>query len=139
MSQSESLNELGAALAIMLHESAGAAMTMPIIKITPQIAAMRIRENKWDQLERAIDDIVLDKDYPLDVPEFLKWLQAAITKRQGMIDDCTQEHANLQQDVNILDVIILCIDRDHEHDGVLTRTDKLKDLKIAIETLKVVP
>ncbi|MDC8446063.1 MAG: hypothetical protein LV471_09095 [Nitrosomonas sp.] len=100
---------------------------------------MRIRENQWDQLGRAIDDLVMNREYPLDVTEFLKWLQASLTKRQGIIDEFSQEHQNIQQDVNILDALLLWMDCNYESDGYQTRVERVAKLKAAFEKLEVVP
>lgn len=114
-------------------------MNLPVMKLSSKQVALRIRENQWDQLSIAIDDLVMNREYPLDVSEFLKCLQASLTKRQGLIDEFSQEHRNIQQNVNILDAFILCVDCTYESAGVATRTEKLAKLKSTITNLEVVP
>ena len=113
-------------------------MSLPAIKLSPAQFDRRIRENLWDQLGRSIDDLVMDREYPLDVTEFLKWIQSSLTKRQGIIDDFSQEHHNIQQDVNILDALILWMDCSHESDGYQARVERVAKLKAAFEKLEVV-
>lgn len=113
-------------------------MGLPVMKLSSRQVALRIRENQWDALGIAIDDLVMNREYPLDVTEFLKWLQFSLTKRQGFLDEFSQEHQNIRQDVNILDALILRMDRNHESDCAKTRAEKLARLKEAITNLEAV-
>ena len=113
-------------------------MSLPVIRLSAKQMERRIRENQWDNLGRCIDDLIMDREYPLDVTEFLKWLQHSLTTRQGLIDDFSQEHQNIQQDVNILDTLILWMDCNYESDGYQTRVDRVEKLKAAFEKLEVV-
>ena len=81
-------------------------MGLPMLKITPEIAALRRYENKLDDLDRCLGDIVTDRNFELDVPHMLKSFQAALTVRQGFIDAESPEHKKLQQYVNQLETII---------------------------------
>lgn len=107
-------------------------MSLPVMKLSPQIVALRIRENEWDALERDLDDLVLNRDYQLDIPRILGCIQASLTKRQGFIPHESLEHSNLQQDVNILEVLKEHMKLNHENDGLLQRAEKLEALKIAV-------
>jgi len=107
-------------------------MNMPVMKLSPKIVALRIRENEWDGLQRDLDDLVLNRDYPLDIPKVLECIQAALTKRQGFLPFDSFEHTNIQQEVNVLEVLINNMTLNHETDGVIRRAEKLEDLKIAI-------
>lgn len=112
-------------------------MGLPMMKITPQIVAMRIRENKWDALDRALNDLFLDLEYEVNMPMLLDAIQASLTARMGLIDDCSFEHSNLQQDVNIFNALAPHMERNYEHNGLITRAEKLEQLKIAISKLQV--
>lgn len=114
-------------------------MNLPVMHLSSQAVALRMRENQWDILSGDIDNLILDRRYPLDVSEFLKCLQASLTKRQGFIDGNSQEHKNIQQDVNVLEALITSMQLNHESDGLIQRTEKLEQLKIAIARLKVAP
>ncbi|MBP9871271.1 MAG: hypothetical protein KBC53_07195 [Nitrosomonas sp.] len=81
-------------------------MSVPILKISPGIAAQRRYELKLDDLDRCLGDIVTDRNFELDVPHMLKSFQAALTVRQGFIDIESPEHKKLQQYVNELEKII---------------------------------
>lgn len=81
-------------------------MGLPMLKITPEIAALRRYENKLDELDRCLGDIVTDRNFELDVSHMLKSFQAALTVRQGFIDIESPEHKKLQQYVNELEKII---------------------------------
>ena len=81
-------------------------MSLRMLKISPQIAAMRMRENKFDALDRCLGDIVTDRNFELDVSHMLKSFQAALTVRQGFIHIESPEHQKLQQYVNELEKII---------------------------------
>lgn len=81
-------------------------MGLPMLKITPQIAALRRYENKLDELDRCLGDIVTDRNFELDVSHMLKSFQAALIVRQGFIDIESLEHKKLQQYVNELEKII---------------------------------
>ncbi|MBV6447252.1 hypothetical protein [Nitrosomonas sp.] len=107
-------------------------MNMPVMKLSPQIVALRIRENKFDALQRDLDDLVLDWGYQIDIPRILGCLQASLTKRQGLIPEDTLEHINIQQDVNVLEALINGMTIHHETDGLILRAGKLEDLKIAV-------
>lgn len=107
-------------------------MNIPSIRISPQIVALRIRENEWVALERAIDDLVLNRDYPLEITKVLGCLQASLTKRQGFLSLESVEHKNIQQDVNVLEVLINHMTLNHETDGLIQRAEKMEDLKIAV-------
>ncbi len=81
-------------------------MSVPILKISPGIAAQRRYELKLDDLDRCLGDIVTDRNFELDVLHMLKSFQAALTVRQGFIDIESPEHKKLQQYVNELEKII---------------------------------
>ena len=112
--------------------------SIPIMKITPQIAAMRIRENKWDALDRALNDLFSDLDHEVSVPMLCAAIQAALTARMGLFDDCSHEHRNLQQDVDIFNSLSPHMERNYQHDGQMTRAVKLGELKIAVDKLDYV-
>lgn len=107
-------------------------MSLPVMKLSPQIVALRIRENEWVALERTIDDLVLNRNYPPDIPKMLECIQASLTKRQGLIPADTLEHINIQQDVNVLEALINSMTIHHESDGLIQRAEKLEVLKIAV-------
>ena len=107
-------------------------MNLPVMKLSPQAVALRIRKNEWDALERDLDDLVLNRNYQLDMPRILGCLQASLTKRQGFILSESLEHANIQQDVNVLEALINNMTLNHETDGLIQRAEKLEDLKIAV-------
>lgn len=112
-------------------------MNLPMMKITPQIAAMRIRENKWDALDRAMNDLFMDLEHEVCIPMLLDAIQASLTARMGMIDDCSNEHRNLQQDVDIFNALAPHMQRSYEHSGIISRAEKLKQMKISIAKLQV--
>lgn len=112
-------------------------MSMPVMKLSQQAVALRIRENEWVALERAIDDLVLNRNYPLDIPKVLECIQASLTKRQGFMPANTLEHVNIQQDVNVLQALIESMTLDHQTDGVLLRAEKLENLKSAIARVRL--
>ena len=39
-----------------------------MMKISPEIVAMRIRENQFDALDRCLADLILDRNFELVVP-----------------------------------------------------------------------
>jgi len=122
----------------MLCKSDGVVMRHPIFGITRQIVAMRIRENKWDALDRALNDLFLDLEYEVSMPMLFDAIQASLTGRMGLIDDNSNEHANLQQDVDFCNVAALHMERNYEHNGLITRAEKLEQLEIAISKLQEV-
>jgi len=109
---------------------------IPMMKITPQIVAMRIRENKWDALDRALSDLFLDLEYEVSVPMLCDAVQAALTARMGLLDDCSNEHSNLQQDVDIFNAIAPHMERNYQHNATITRLEKLNQLKSEISKLE---
>lgn len=111
-------------------------MAIPMMKITPQIAAMRIRENKWDALDRALSDLFLDLEYEVSMPMLFDAIQASLTGRMGLIDDNSNEHANLQQDVDFCNVAALHMERNYQHNGTIARIEKLEQLKTSIAKLE---
>ena len=111
---------------------------IPMLKITPQIAAMRIRENNWDALDRALNDLFLDLEYEVSMPMLFDAIQASLTARMGLIDECSNEHANLQQDVDFCNVAALHMERNYQHNGAISRAEKLNQLKSAISKLEYV-
>lgn len=113
-------------------------MGFPMMKITPQVAAMRIRENKWDALDRALNDLFMDLEYEVSIPMLIDAIQAALTARMGLFDDCSNEHSNIEQDVTIFNAMAAHMERNYEHNGVITRAEKLEELKVGISRLGVV-
>lgn len=89
-------------------------MSLPMMKLSPQIVALRIRENQIDVLQKILDDIVVNFNYPANTPELLQCIQASLTKRQGGIPADTAEHINIQRDVDGLQVLIDSISYRHE-------------------------
>ncbi|SDW86468.1 hypothetical protein [Nitrosomonas oligotropha] len=89
-------------------------MSIPMMKLSPQIVALRIRENEWVALERTIDDLVLNRNYPLDIPKMLECIQASLTKRQGFLPMESFEHKDIQRDVDALQVLIDHFNMRHE-------------------------
>lgn len=89
-------------------------MNLPVMKLSPRDVALRIRENEWDGLQRYMDDLVLNRDYPLDIPKILECLQASLTKRQGFLPLESFEHKEIQRDVDALEVLIDHINLRHE-------------------------
>jgi len=81
-------------------------MRLASIKISPAIVALRVYENKLDELDRCLGDIVTDRNFDLRPDHLLKSVQAALTVRQGFIDIQSPEHIKLQQYVNELEKII---------------------------------
>jgi len=112
-------------------------MSLPSMKITPQVAAMRIRENKWDALDRSLNDLFMDLEHKVNMPMLLDAIQASLTARMGLIDQCSHEHANLQQDVDIFNAIAPHMERNYEHNGMIARAEKLEQMKISISKLQV--
>lgn len=113
-------------------------MSMPMMKINPQIAAMRIRENKWDALDRALNDLFMDLGHEVSVPMLCDAIQAALTARMGLFDDGSNEHSNLQQDVDIFNTLSPHMERNYPHDWQITRAENLEELKIAVARLEYV-
>lgn len=107
-------------------------MSLPVMKLSREAVALRIRENQFDALQRAMDDLVLNRDYPLEIPKILGLLQASLTKRQGFLMLESVEHKNIQQDVNVLEVLINHMTLNHGTDGLIQRAEKMEDLKIAV-------
>lgn len=89
-------------------------MSLPVMKLSPQIVALRIRENEWVALERTIDDLVLNRNYPPDIPKMLECIQASLTKRQGFLPMESFEHKDIQRDVDALQVLIDHFNMRHE-------------------------
>jgi len=81
-------------------------MSLAKIKISPEIIAARVHENKLNELDRCLADIVTDRNFDLDVNYLIKSVQAALTVRQGFIDINSTEHIKLQKYVNELEKII---------------------------------
>jgi len=81
------------------------------------------------------------KQYPnqssVSMPMLLDAIQASLTARMGLLDYCSNEHSNLQQDVNIFNAMSHHMERNYEHNGLITRAEKLEQLKIAISKLQV--
>lgn len=111
--------------------------SIPKMKLSQQAIALRIRENKWDALDRALNDLFMDMDYEVNIPMLCDAIQASLTGRMGLIDDCSNEHANLQQDVDIFNCVGRNTERNYEHDSKMTRATKLVDLKESICKLEV--
>lgn len=107
------------------------------MNITPRVAAVWIREYKWDALDRALNDLFMDLEHEVSMPLLFDAIQASLTARMGLIDDCSNEHTNLQQDVDIFNAIAPHMERNYQHNGIITITEKLEQLKIAISKLKV--
>lgn len=81
-------------------------MSLPVLKLSPQAMALRIRENQFDALQTYFDDLVLDRSYPLEIEKILQCLQASLTKRQGFLELESMEHKDIQRDVDALEVLI---------------------------------
>lgn len=113
-------------------------MSLPLMKITPQILVTRIRENKWDALDRSLNDLFMDLEHEVSVPMLCDAIQAALTARMVLFDDSSNEHSNLQQDVDIFNVIGPHMERNYQYDGQIARAEKLQELKIATTKLEYV-
>lgn len=109
---------------------------MPVILSTIRIssvtAALRIRENQLDTLQKKLDDIVLNRAYPLDIAELLRCIQASLTKRLGFIESGAQEHKNIQLEIDVLEAIINAHKLDHENDGPGERSRRLNQIRQAL-------
>ena len=110
---------------------------VPNMKLSQQAIALRIRENKWDALDRALNDLFMDLDHEVNIPMLCDAIQAALTSRMGLIDDCSNEHDNLQQDVNNFNALGFSSERNYAQDGIVTRTAKHECLKIALSNIGV--
>ena len=111
--------------------------SIPKMKLSQQAIALRIRENKWDALDRALNDLFMDLDHEVNIPMLCDAIQAALTSRMGLIDDCSNEHDNLQQDVNNFNALGRSTERNYANDGIVTRTAKHEWLRIALSNMGV--
>lgn len=111
-------------------------MNLPAMHMTASTIAKRTRENQWDTLAIKIDDIILDRDYPLDVCEILKMIQASLTKRQEFAEERSNEYRNTELDIQILDKLLLFWDCNYERDGLIEREERLLNLQVAISKVK---
>lgn len=89
-------------------------MSLPVMKLSPRDVALRIRENQYEALQRDMDDLVLNRDFPLEIPKILLCLQASLTKRLGFLPLESFEHKDIQRDVNALEELIDHINLRHE-------------------------
>lgn len=104
-------------------------LNLPVMKISAATVALRIRENQLDVLQKKLDDIVLNRAYPLDIAELLRCIQASLTKRLGFIESGAQEHKNIQLEVDLLEAIINAPELHHEVDGQAQRAKRLNQLR----------
>ena len=81
-------------------------MKLPVMKLSPRDVALRIRENQYEALQRDMDDLVLNLDFPLEPQKILQCLQASLTKRLGFLPLESFEHKEIQRDVDALEVLI---------------------------------
>lgn len=107
-------------------------MSLPKLNIDQKVIDLRVRGNQWDQLQRALDDIVLNRDYPLDVPEILKCLTQSLTNRMAPLDDFCNEMENLQMGVNVLEQVQCGVNLNYETDNLTHRSAALKNLKVLV-------
>lgn len=112
-------------------------MNLPAMHMTASTIDKRIRGNQWDTLAIKIDDIILNRDYPLDVAEILKCIQASLLKRQEFTEERSNEYKNTELDIRLLDQLIMHIDCNHERDGLIEREERLLNLQVAISKVKV--
>lgn len=107
-------------------------LDLPVMKISAATVALRIRENQLDTLQKKLDDIVLNRAYPLDMGELLQCIQVALTNRLGYIDADEREHKNIQLEIDVLEAIINAHKLDHENDGPGERSRRLNQIRQAL-------
>lgn len=112
-------------------------MNLPSMHMTASTIDKRTRGNQWDTLAIKIDDIVLNRDFPLDVSEILKMIQASLLKRQEFTEERSNEFKNTELDIRLLDQLIMNIDCNHERDGLIEREERLLNIQVAISKVKV--
>lgn len=107
-------------------------LSLHVMKISSATAALRIRENQIDVLQKKLDDIVLNRAYPLDIAELLRCIQASLTTRLGFIEPGAPEHKNIQLEVDLLEALINAPGLNHETDGQAQRAKRLNQLRQAL-------
>ncbi len=80
--------------------------------LSPEAVVVRKKEILWDALERALDDVLQDREHQANAILVFKHVQEAFTKRMGTIDPWSTEHKTLEGYVNALDVMILTMEED---------------------------
>ncbi|AEJ01229.1 hypothetical protein Nit79A3_1397 [Nitrosomonas sp. Is79A3] len=86
--------------------------------LSPDAIEKRKNEILWDALERALDDVLQDREHKANAILVFKHVQAAFTKRMGRIDPWSTEHKTLEGYVNALDVMILTMEDSDDHSAV---------------------
>lgn len=102
------------------------------MRISSATVALRIRENQIETLQTKLNDIVLNRAYPLDMGELLQCIQVALTNRLGYIDADEREHKNIQLEIDVLEAIINAHKLDHENDGPGERSRRLNQIRQAL-------
>ena len=111
--------------------------SLPMVRVSPELIAERDRDNKWNELERALRDLFMDLDHEVDIPRLADTVQVVLTSRMGLLRDLTNEHSNLQQDVNNFSALGQSSERNYANDGIVTRTAKHEWLRIALSNIGV--
>ena len=112
-------------------------MSVTVASLAQGTINKRNRENQWDTLAIKIDDIVLNRDFQLDVSEILKMIQASLLKRQEFSEERSNEFKNVELDIQVLDKLLLFWDCNYERDGLIEREERLLNLQVAISKVKV--
>lgn len=105
--------------------------------VSPELFARRVRDNKWDALERALDDLVMDTDYPLDAMQIMSYLQSSLLKRQELFSDNVPMYPNIQLQCDVIDAIYEVMNMNCETDNYPMREERLKELQSSVGMIKV--
>lgn len=103
----------------------------------PDFIARRIRDNKWDALERALNDLVMDTDYPIDAAQIMNYVQCSLVKCQALFSETEKMYTNIQLINDVIDAIHPVTNLNCGTDGIIQRAEKLENLKIDIAKVKV--
>lgn len=78
--------------------------------LPPEALEKRKKEILWVALERALDDVLQDREHKANAILVFKHVQAAFTNRMTAIDCDLTDHKTIADYVNALDVMILTMD-----------------------------
>lgn len=113
-------------------------MNTILSRINPADSRRIARHNiQWSALESALDELVLDDEYPLDVMQIMSYLQSSLLKRQELFTEIEPMYANIQLISDVIDALHPVMNMNPETDRLTQRAEKLEQLKIDVAKVKV--
>lgn len=112
-------------------------MNITNLKIDQKTIDSRVDENRFIPLQMAINDIVLNPDYPLDMPKIFECIQESLAKRKAIMSYFGGESKHLKFAMDALKAAQSALAASDSVVMPSRRNGEIKTIKLDIPRMKL--